>query len=114
MRMIPSLIHKFVKIIILIIITYMTLIIIHMIITRQQTQQQTTEHLQTMLPKQSRYLYPIHDEYCKNLNLDTAEQPQICCLNDNANCDYFRNCRCKDRGTGMCKKCWGDIVMYTQ
>lgn len=64
--------------------------------------------------QQDRYLYPEMDPYCEKEGLDTATQPQICCVDEGETCDYFRNCRCKDPNTGMCKKCWGEIKMYTQ
>ena len=47
---------------------------------------------------------------CKH-HQEHAYSPEICCkmVNGNFTCDNNRNCKCKNRNTGYCEKCYPPV-----
>lgn len=68
-----------------------------------------TETLDFPKGDDEKVLVPWDDQYCENQGLVKAYPGQICC--HKGDCDYFRNCRCKDPKTGSCKECWPPITL---
>ena len=56
-----------------------------------------------------RPLFLYKERYkCKDPNLIPAFNPDICCLmkDGELECDTSRNCRCKNKHTGICETCF--------
>ena len=55
-------------------------------------------------------LWPSRDTYCEERGLNKSYMPQKCIILDECGrikyWDRYRNCRCVDRRTGLCKTCY--------
>ena len=48
---------------------------------------------------------------CNESHLIPAFNPELCCVmkNGKLKCDYKKNCKCKNRHTGICETCYPKI-----
>jgi len=51
---------------------------------------------------------------CNDPELMPAFSPEICCrmINGKFKCDHKRNCRCKNKRTGICETCYERDMRY--
>ena len=63
-----------------------------------------------LFENQKKFLYETKYT-CNEPHLIPAFNPELCCVmkNNKMKCDYKRNCRCKNRKTGICESCYPAI-----
>ena len=63
-----------------------------------------------LFENQKKFLYETKYK-CNEPHLIPAFNPELCCVmkNNKMKCDYKRNCRCKNRRTGICESCYPAI-----
>ena len=59
----------------------------------------------------SKYLYNVHYK-CNEDDQIQSNSPQSCCKMKNGKftCDPMKNCKCKNKNTGYCEKCYPKIT----